>query len=890
MEKKRSLKYLLVSVCFALLIASIGGMVIGATDNVEADATLAIKGATLDLNDKISIAYAVEASIAGYNAEDGSVANYVHIYKSNPNGTSALGEALEDYIIKNIGGVDYVLYITDGIAPTAYGENIYARLVDTVNGKYGAVRKAGVMELVGNLKANLKENDARYDVKNGLYNAILAYEEAAYKVVEGIESPFVSVSVIDGTYNDGNGDYESGIVRKGTEVTLNGSLDNSLNLASVNAYAAGWTVNGTIVQGNTATITADTEAFPSYGIKSDTDYNPYINTSSSSTNFATNWGIHLNDMLYANYGIHNGANFFAQLTSSGKTYTNWTKFTLAEDGTTQMTKYDWSKTADDGSVTAGGALYAPSFWYPTSNVIAGNSASIKVDVMIPTNDRDGDGIYNEAVSYTPASEEEDPETGDMLTIPESITAGDFFTSGGNNRLIHFDISLANKGPGFVNEDNTSNQGTNNPVNADIVVWAHLDAVVDSNKIVTGYKIRTNVGADGDQNSVTLPTVYALDEFVSLEFKLISDDTGLVTGYQLYANGTLVDQRLNNSVIKGKNLHIAGDNGLANACMTIIDLNRFQGDYAVKAMSFSANNFYTADEIVAMDNYDANYVAYSPIEVYDYERNVGDSINAIGYRWNELAALPGVGQFGNYALRVKGLTDASLGLGSWIYREIDNSIVVGKYGSSATGNFNVMADNPLYGAEDSFVEGQGVAVEFDFVIAPMDYNNNGSWNERQSGVGNDLVGWQNTMVLGYLKFGYSDSSNTTPNNGSFANIRVGVNGSTGAVLAFRPQANNDSNNNSCTNTHAGAVFHTRMELYPAADGVPEMLKLYVNGKLITTRYNVEDQATGFSFFGSTGAKDSLFDRSKIGFTWNWNSAKAYGSVIFRNVGVSLIDAQ
>ena len=66
MEKKRSLKLLIVSACLALLLVSIGGIIAGASEPVTIDDDLKISGASLDLNDKISIAFAVKADAIGY--------------------------------------------------------------------------------------------------------------------------------------------------------------------------------------------------------------------------------------------------------------------------------------------------------------------------------------------------------------------------------------------------------------------------------------------------------------------------------------------------------------------------------------------------------------------------------------------------------------------------------------------------------------------------------------------------------------------------------------------------------------------------------------------------------------------------------------------------------
>ena len=879
MEKKRSLKYLLVSVCFALLIASIGGMVIGATDNVEADATLAIKGATLDLNDKISIAYAVEASIAGYNAEDGSVANYVHIYAHNPNGTSALGEALEDYVIKNIGGVDYVLYITDGIAPTAYGENIYARLVDETNGKYGAVRKAGVLELVGNLKANLKEDDARYAIKAGLYDTILAYEEAAYKVVEGIESPYVTINVSDGKYSDGNGYYASGIVKKGTEVSFIGEAGQELDLASVNAYAAGWNLNGMVVSGNTVTINEDSELFPAYGIYGQYDGNPYTNTGSNSTNFNTNHGFYLGDIVYSKAG--EGVTFAgAQLDS---TYYTTKKMSVAEDGSAQWDLYDLIKPENTSKT-----VYPSNFWF-TNMTDAGNVASISFDVRFNSVDKDGDGIYNEAWHYTPASEEEDPETGDMVVVPESSSAGDLFTQKSTvTRMMYFPIFFANKGPGFV-DDITSkdNQSANEYVASECVVWVHADTIIDENGIATGWKIRTNVGADGDKNSQFTTATFSFDEWVNLEVKVLTNLDGIATGYQLLANGVVVDERLNEANIISKAIQVGGENRTANCGTQAYDLGRFTGAVSIKKFMYTAYNYYTADEIMAMEGYGKTNV--SPVHMFSYEKDAS-ARTAIDYRWNELADLPGVDQFGNYYRR-DAYTTAAIPAGSWIYNKYTDSVVFGDFDNTTNaGAYAITVDNPLYGK--TYEDGNTVAYEFDFIPAPTDGDNDGNYNEK-----GDPIPGKSSVIAGYFDFGYTSSENVTPTNTSLARLRYNVNGSISFTHAGDGGSFDASNKNNSVSVKPAQVIHIKMVITIDEAGVPETYSIYVNDTLLTTRYNgglngENKGGTGFHYGDistSNKAAGSLFGQTMLGVKYSTGqSAKNMECHIYRNFKAYIVE--
>ena len=53
MENKKSLKYLFVAACLALLVASIGGVVSASGTATETNDNLKIAGASLDLSDKI---------------------------------------------------------------------------------------------------------------------------------------------------------------------------------------------------------------------------------------------------------------------------------------------------------------------------------------------------------------------------------------------------------------------------------------------------------------------------------------------------------------------------------------------------------------------------------------------------------------------------------------------------------------------------------------------------------------------------------------------------------------------------------------------------------------------------------------------------------------------
>ena len=77
MENKRSLKCLIVAACLALLIVSIGGIVSAAGTAVETNSDLKIAGASLDISDKISIAFAVDAAAIGYNADENTAKNFM---------------------------------------------------------------------------------------------------------------------------------------------------------------------------------------------------------------------------------------------------------------------------------------------------------------------------------------------------------------------------------------------------------------------------------------------------------------------------------------------------------------------------------------------------------------------------------------------------------------------------------------------------------------------------------------------------------------------------------------------------------------------------------------------------------------------------------------------
>ena len=257
MENKRSLKYLIVSACLALLIASIGGIVVGASSS-PAESDIKILGATLDLNDEVAIGYVVDAAAAGYSKDaegNETVSNYVHIYNYNPTGTADEGTKLENFVYRSYSdGSAYVIFLTDGYAVSNYANDVYARVIE--GDKVGEVRKAGVYEL-----ANLMEKNGSASAQK-LVASIIKYHDAAYKVLNGTASPYKFVSVNDGYIVGADGfNYTSGVYAAGTKLTLAGNVDPEAK----GAILSGWkNTAGAVSSSSVVTVSAETAYTPEY--------------------------------------------------------------------------------------------------------------------------------------------------------------------------------------------------------------------------------------------------------------------------------------------------------------------------------------------------------------------------------------------------------------------------------------------------------------------------------------------------------------------------------------------------------------------------------------------------------------------------------------------------
>ncbi len=406
MEKKRSLKYLLVSVCLALLLASIGGVIAGAADSVNEDPSLVIKGASLDLNSKLGIAFAVDSNVWDENLQ------LKLYYDNNPGATDVAADEtldVDDVLAETVvkGGTEYKVIVSDGFAPTDVHTTVYARLYNTDNGNYGPIIKTGVLELVHVMKEQVESKteltDDEKEVRLGLYNAIIAYEAATRKNIlpadnELADAEFHLVKVEDGYIVDGDLKYTYGLFAEGEKVALSVNDDIPAKLAdhaskTGEQYSVlGWSDNGALGVDNSTAAAAVVKGAVTYSpVFARTDKFVKSNDKSASTQVlaSSNASVAASGLLWTDLNEEVAQYYGIKSFEDATLVTNAGGFT-----------YDAAKNA---IAFSGNGKFATTTTY--ANVIFGNPAQgqnnlpqstvIDFNICIPSVDNDGDGKYNE---------------------------------------------------------------------------------------------------------------------------------------------------------------------------------------------------------------------------------------------------------------------------------------------------------------------------------------------------------------------------------------------------------------------------------------------------------------------------------------------------------------
>ena len=935
MENKKSLKYLFVAACLALLIVSIGGVVSASATAVDTNDDLKIAGASLDLSDKISIAFAVEASAIGYNAETNKAETNVYIYTENPTGTAI---AEEDNRVKTlkpmtVGGKDYVMFISEGFAPVAYGQTVYVRLVKGDGAEFGKVYKTSVIELVKNLQAKLDTSDARYEAKSGLYNAILTYGQTAQKVLGNSYPVYNYFTVEDGAYVDNAGQtWTSGVVEKGTEITL---VNNTKYWTVSNVRFDGWSDGKTVYAANTAPVNTNGATFAPVFTNVVADIDPTVSrmsfggaaaatytwntigglaytrdiTSSVKNSSSKQAGVVMNRVVKTDAD----GNVVLEYDYGYKTY----NFSFTPDEmSTYLTsgKIDNNKIAslclalDSTKYNSNGGIQEDTQVITFDNLATpGSSATLSFDFKLPNSDLNGNGIYNEFGAYLQTNSHtettQDSETGeDINTViidGYNLMNGDLFLTSANSEMMNLVVKLGGQ-----------------------TLFNIRPTAQVTNGIVTGVYLKTT--SNGDSEKVSHGSVVApMGEWMNISVKLNPAADGTVESAEVYLNGTLVTTHYasNGQAKLGfkdgyNNVYLCSDSKTNNTVnFETSSLARYLGTTQFKNMTTVYENAVTASDIAAVI---ADYNATAK----NYTENVYvTAYTASGrthYAWNELNTLAGANNFGTYATSKGNLT-----AGSWRYDANTNSVVYAKYSnthnaSNDAGLLTILIENPVYNM--TWEAGTTVVFEYTQAYGAIDTDGDYKFSEWNDNLGdNNDVSGKKTAVYGYMDIGYGDGTGTPSYNASGAgyNTYTSISAKNSIFAAYRinnqrkaitnhtvtmsyragDQDGTDAAGNAvkvdnvspniATHTFGGAAITYRYELDIDENGVPSVLRIYINGELQDTRFNKADPTGKTNITTFTKATDApalsadIFAAPYIEISYLASQYSA-GTVIFSNI--------
>ena len=469
MEKKRSLKLLIVSACLALLLVSIGGIIAGANEPVKVNDNLVIKGASLDLNDKISIAFAVKADAIGYE-KNKELQYAVEIYDTNPGTKAGNGTLVTYHVVKTIGGEEYVLFITDGFTAPNYKNTVYARLVG--NGEYGPVVKTGVLEMANRQLAGYNEKLAAatdddtkdyYNTRVKLYSAIINYGINADLVVsQQTKYNYSFITVADGyIVDDAGSKWTTGVYANGTKLNLEANVPTDVKLYTIGADVYGWSDGASAAPGNVFTVRNNSTISPVFS-QSTVDVNPVTTQwalASNGTVANYNWNA-LSTALAnsadpsAVWGYANGTN--KQIKVTRNVYINENgepviKYVYDHKNYVLDGKYtdtealaELAKNHSDVFGTSGyGIMENPQqFRYSNPLTATANPYTMSFDLFFPGTDKNGNGEKYDAGVYVQEVLEktgEDDEGNPVYKTTYKTYNGDMYTTDTGSFLLRMPI-------------------------------------------------------------------------------------------------------------------------------------------------------------------------------------------------------------------------------------------------------------------------------------------------------------------------------------------------------------------------------------------------------------------------------------------------------------------
>ena len=699
MEKK-SFKYLLISVCLALLIASIGGVIVGASS--VKDDTLAIKAETLDVNGAVGIAFAVPESV--YTANPGI---RLEVYDADPTkaGANKLCTVTETW--KNDEGEDVkvngcVVFITDGIVPYDFANDVYARL--ETDSAYGATRKTGVLELAYKMLDSLNGLDslsAAQTTRKNLYTSLISYHDYVQQVFNPNYKPVTYVKVEDGIINGGGA---SALVKEGDVIDVVSTFDAS----SVGMAFIGWSSDGTAanLQGNKFAISNVTpgtiQTIDAEPMFAEVTSDAWLNSGKTQKTVNSIWN---NTGIITNSSSKDSSYYADDEGNATKVYNyRYISQLLDEDGLYLSV---------DHNKTFGGATGAERFALPQT--LAPNSSTImSFDIRIAERDYNGNG-YGIDDNYTELNANADGAN----------------TATGNFK---FNVGIATDAAGYSVHSTTVSGATNDLV--DIGLFTNSTRFPN---FAINTTTRNSANANDKFGSTTKEGV-ATGVWHNIQVEYITNDT-YVSGLKVYLDGELIATRaMGDATYPLSHYNNVADTAfpIANVgavCFSMADSSTYKGTIDVRnIVSYSKTDAKGATAVKA----DAAYTA-SPLYVGTFN-SASASVNL--QKWNTLQN--GVVGYGSNDLTEKPI----------IYNSTTNEVLqYAPYSATnkANGQTFYLFENPLYNKSAAELANKTLTYSFKMTTAFINCDGDTTWQENADN------GVSGSSMISYMFFGFVDGN-------------------------------------------------------------------------------------------------------------------------------------
>ena len=937
MEKKRSMKYLLVSVCLALLVASIGGILAGANQTVTKNDDLKIAGASLDLGDDLGIAFAVEAEIA-----EGA---QIELYKTNPGNKAAQASetvlATPDKTVVN-GDKTYQLFITDGFAADDLHTYVYARLVK--NNEYSEVLRTSVLELV-----YLMKDQATDEVAIGLYDSIIAYEAAARKKInDGDATEYVFAKIEDGAFVGDDGIPATyGVFAKGSKVGAVVSANAAENLAMSNfdgySYGvAGWSADASanLAKGcsaNEITIGGAYTYTPIVSREFNTKY-------ASSVYGTTSKDTALSDIKWND--LQAGVQYYGQNSKTTNTVTTQGGFTY--DAEKDMIVY--SGKGKTQNATSYVAMYVDN---PHRNDTIARSTVLDFNIIVPSSDYNGDGIYNEVRNDIHNLDVSNNSGVGMFNIMVAYetSSSNRYAGYGSERLFNLEI-YTNTGvvtdnrtaAGWAlgsNANNTTKKSADGSSTTYYVNYTTFNGNsfngtggifydVANYKFDTEYNIKlvftptlvTCTNSDGSTTQVygmDRVDIYVDDIYHHSRVVGNTDTATNTTAYEDMPLGFFTDFEGSNYAKHSTNDHFAkrhfgalgytlsigsSDNIVASVAVGGLKAYatdataEFDGQYidtvssknTTKCEDYTKNGTpMTAVTKFSYADYLENYLYDGKIFVSSY-----DNGSLVENAWSSLTS-------DSTGKGVKTSTGTATAKTTWVYDEETGALRVDTANGATTGDtMQVYSANPLAGKKDSYA-GEVIVFEFKLRLPKgQDTNGNGKADEFSDYMyhnGTDYNGQNSTSMWTYLAFGFNTSPHGAfggySNSDVLQNFRMDYNNQNSSVkpdvafngVTLRNYTNIASKDQSYGREMVlGEWTYVKMVIYPTVSGgVSKIVTTMTTGNETRTDTRKFDSTINTNTNGYLNPKFSknIFDQSIVGFTYNTRGTRI-GAIEFKDV--------